>query len=95
MLANKPRSGTDQRQPTRRTLLALRHLVHTLSRFGDPSTITLSRWMLGFHRRRERRCEWEMLFPNPGVFPQMSQTEAITATQDTRSRIRGDPSIDG
>jgi hypothetical protein len=49
--------------------------------------------MFGFHRRRERRWEWEMLFPNPGVFPQISQTEAITATQDIRIVIRGGPSI--
>jgi hypothetical protein len=24
-----------------------------------------------------RLWEWEMLFPNPGVFPQMSQTDGI------------------
>jgi hypothetical protein len=44
-------------QPTRRTLFALRHFVQTLARRGAPSTMIRSRWMLGFQRRRERRCE--------------------------------------
>jgi hypothetical protein len=58
--------------------------VQTLARRGAPFTMIRSRWMLGFQRRRERRCEWEILFPNPGVFPQISQTEAITTRQATR-----------
>jgi hypothetical protein len=40
-------------------------------------TITLIFWTLGFQRRRVRRCECEMLFPNAGAFPQMSHLEAI------------------
>src|SRR5688500_16097671 len=35
-------------------------------------------WMLGLKRRRERLWEWEMLFPNPGVLPHTSHTEAMT-----------------
>lgn len=58
-------------------LLALRHLVQTCTRFGEPFTTTRMRWTFAFQRRRVRRWEWEMLFPNPGVFPQMSHTEAI------------------
>lgn len=37
--------------------------------------------MLGLNRRRDRRWEWEMLFPNPGFFPQMSHTDAMTAAK--------------
>ncbi len=35
--------------------------------------------MFGFHRRFPRLCENVTDFPNPGVFPQMSQTAAMTA----------------
>ena len=59
------------------TLLAFRHLVQTAMRLGVPFTITRIFWTLGFHRRRERRCECEMLLPNPGDFPQTSHTDAI------------------
>jgi hypothetical protein len=65
-------------QPALETLLALRHLVQTLTLLGAPFSTTRIRWMFGFQRRRERRCECEILFPKPGVFPQMSQTDAIT-----------------
>lgn len=68
-------------QPALETLLALRHLVQTLTRLGAPFSTTRIRWMFGFQRRRERRCECEILFPKPGVFPQMSQTDAITRTR--------------
>ena len=60
-------------------MFAFRHLVQTATRFGAPFTVTRIFWMLGFQRRRVRLWEWEMLFPNPGVFPQMSHTEAIEA----------------
>ena len=33
--------------------------------------------MFGFQRRGERRWECETCIPNPGVFPQMSQTAAM------------------
>jgi hypothetical protein len=64
-------------QPALMTLLALRHFVQTDRRLGAPSTITRIFWTLGFQRRRVRRCECEMLFPNAGAFPQMSHLEAI------------------
>ncbi len=53
--------------------------MQTATRLGAPATTTRIFWMLGFQRRRVRLWEWEMLFPNPGVLPQMSQTEAIEA----------------
>jgi hypothetical protein len=59
------------------TLFALRHLVHTAMRRGEPSIMTRIFWIFGFHRRRVRRWEWEMLFPKPGVFPHTSHTEGI------------------
>ena len=62
------------------TLLALRHFVHTATRLGAPLIITRILWMLGLKRRRDRLWEWEMLFPNPGVLPQTSHTEAIGGT---------------
>lgn len=61
-------------------MFALRHLVQTATRLGAPPTITRIFWMLGFQRRRVRLWEWEMLFPNPGVLPHTSQTEAIGGT---------------
>ncbi len=54
--------------------------MQTATRFGAPPTTTRIFWMLGFQRRRVRLWECEMLFPNPGVLPQMSHTEAIGAT---------------
>src|SRR6478752_6080768 len=36
--------------------------------------------MLGFQRRRVRRCEWEMLLPKPGPLPQTSQLAATGVT---------------
>src|SRR5947207_8706969 len=54
------------------------HEVQTCTRFGDPFTIARMRWMLGFHRRFERTCEWLMLTPNDGFLPQTSHTAAMT-----------------
>ncbi len=51
--------------------------MQTATRFRAPPTTTRIFWMFGFQRRRVRLWEWEMLFPNPGVFPQMSHTDAI------------------
>ena len=59
------------------TLLAFRHRVQTAMRLGVPSTRTRSFCTFALKRRRERRCECEMLFPNPGFLPQTSQTEAM------------------
>jgi hypothetical protein len=39
-------------------------------------------------RRRDRRCEWEMLFPNPGFLPQTSQTEAMAEAVYLSTLIR-------
>ncbi len=60
------------------TLFALRHFVQTASRLGAPFTTTLILCTFGFHLRRDRRWEWEMLFPNPGERPQTSHTELMT-----------------
>jgi uracil-DNA glycosylase len=64
-------------QPARWTRPALRHEVHTLSLRGVPFTTARTFWMLGFHRRGERRWEWETCIPKPGFFPQMSHTDAM------------------
>ena len=58
-------------------MFALRHFVHTATFFGAPLTTTRIFWTFALHRRRVRRWLWEMLFPNSGVLPQMSQTDAI------------------
>ena len=52
------------------------HEVHTWTRFGEPFTIARTRWMLGFHRRLDRTCEWLMLMPNDGFLPHTSHTAA-------------------
>ncbi len=54
------------------------HDVQALTRFGDPSTMARTRWMLGFHRRLVRRWEWLMLIPNDGRLPHTSHTAAMT-----------------
>lgn len=59
--------------------------MQTDNRLGDPFTMTRIFWIFGFQRRRVRRWEWEMLFPNPGAFPQMSQTDAIAVGQVTKA----------
>ena len=62
------------------TLPARMQEVHTWTRFGVPLTIALTLWMLGFHRRLVRRCEWLMFMPNDGRLPHTSQTAAIGTT---------------
>lgn len=52
--------------------------MQTFTRLGDPFTIARTRCTFGFHRRGERRCEWETCMPKNGFFPQMSHTEAMT-----------------
>ena len=59
------------------TLPALMQLVQAFTRRGAPSTSARTRWMFGFHRFGERRCEWETCMPKNGFFPQMSQTAAM------------------
>ena len=56
---------------------AFKHFAQTLTRLGVPFTSARTRWMLGSHRRGERRWEWETCIPKNGVFPQMSQTAAM------------------
>lgn len=63
---------------TRVTLFAFRQRVQTATFLGVPLTRTRIFWTFALKRRRVRRWEWEMVFPNPGVFPQISHTEAIT-----------------
>lgn len=58
------------------TLPALRHEVHTYTRFGAPATTARTRWMFGFQRRLVRRWECEMECPKPGPLPQTSQFAA-------------------
>lgn len=80
-------------QPALETLLAFKHLVQTFARLGTPFTTTRIRCTFGFQRLRERRCECEILFPNPGVFPQMSHTDAIRPRRlpaEERRGFRGD-----
>ena len=64
--------------------MAFRHFVQTATRLGAPFTTTRIFWMFGLKRRRDRLWEWEMLFPNPGVLPQTSHTEAISAPRVPR-----------
>lgn len=56
----------------RSTLLERRHLVQTYTWRGEPSTIALTRFTLGFHIRLERLWEWETLMPNVTPLPQIS-----------------------
>lgn len=49
--------------------------AQTFSRLGVPPTTVRTVWMLGFHRRRVRRWEWETDIPKPGPLPQTSHTE--------------------
>jgi len=78
----------------RETLPALMHEVQAFTRLGVPPTLVRTVWMLGFQRRRVRRCEWETLLPNPGPLPQTSQTEA-TVTPFKRSGSRTSPHAKG
>jgi hypothetical protein len=64
-------------QTARWTLPALRHLAQTFTLRGTPSMTARTRWMFGFHRRLDRRWEWETFIPKPGCLPQMSQTDAM------------------
>ena len=74
------------------TLPARMQEVHTCSRRGLPPTMARTRWMLGFHRRFVRRCEWLTLIPNEGRFPQTSHTDAI---EPGTSRDGGPPAPEG
>src|SRR5579875_2273616 len=56
--------------------------VQTFRRLGVPDTTARTVWMLGFQRRRVRRCECEMLLPKPGLLPHTSQTEATAASSN-------------
>src|SRR5437899_4657364 len=60
--------------------------VQTWTRRGVPFTMARTRWMLGFHRRLVRRCEWLMLMPNDGFLPHTSHTAAMTRNL-SRGRI--------
>ena len=60
----------------RLTLPALRHEVHTLTRFGVPAIVARTRWMLGFQRRLVFFFDQGTLWPKPGPLAQMSHTAA-------------------
>src|SRR5690606_30542385 len=68
------------------TFPALMQPVQTWSRRGAPSTRARTRWMLGFHRRLVRRCEWLTLMPHDGRLPHTSQTAAMTGHLGGRAR---------
>ena len=53
---------------------------------GEPSTMALTRLMLGFQARLERLCEWETLIPKVTPFPQISHF-AIYCTSFNYVRI--------
>ena len=50
--------------------------VQARTRLVPPPDFTRTVWMFGLNRRRVRRCEWEMVLPNPGPFPQISHVAA-------------------
>ena len=56
--------------------------VQTFMRLRVPPTMARTLWMLGFQRRRVRRCECETLLPKPGPLPHTSQTEATVRSID-------------
>src|SRR6266516_1371248 len=58
--------------------------VQTFRRLGVRPTTARTVWMLGFQRRRVRRCECEMLLPKPGPLPQTSQLAATGHSKDLR-----------
>jgi hypothetical protein len=72
-------------------LPALMQEVQTLSRFGVPFTTARRVWMLGFQRRRVRRCEKETLLPKIGPLPHTSQTEATVHSIEVVGRTRKPP----
>jgi hypothetical protein len=59
------------------TLPAFRQLLQTRSRFAPPPTFAFTGWRFTFQRRFVMLCACEMLFPNCGPLPQMSQTCAM------------------
>ena len=61
--------------------------VQTVSLVGVPLTTVRTVWTLGFQRREVRRCECEMLLPNPGPLPQTSHL-AATVTPHIESGER-------
>ncbi len=71
------------------TLPARRQDVHTFSRLGVPSTRARTFWMLGFHRRLVRRCEWLRFMPNDGFLPHSSHTDAIGGPPRNGDRLTG------
>src|SRR5438309_7626102 len=53
------------------------HEVHTLRRLVVPPPAGVRTvWMFGFQRRLVRRCEWDTLWPKPGLLPHTSHTLA-------------------
>lgn len=71
--------------------MAFRQRVQTATFFGAPLTRTRIFWTFALNRRRVRRCEWEIVFPNPGVLPHMSHTLAIRRAGYLRRLDHDDP----
>jgi hypothetical protein len=66
-------------QTARVTLPERRHLVQTYTWRGEPSTIALTRFTLGFQALLERLWEWDTLIPKVTPLPQKSHL-AISCT---------------
>ena len=69
-----------RRRGLARVLLTQMHTFFFLLR---PPAAVRTLWMLGFHRRRVRRCECETDMPKPGFLPHTSQTAATGLLQDS------------
>jgi len=54
------------------TLPERRQRVQAYTLFGEPFTIALTRFTLGFQVLLERLCEWETLMPKETSLPQKS-----------------------
>ncbi len=73
------------------TFPALMQEVQTDSFLGVPPITVRTVWTFGDQRRFVRRCEWLMVLPNDGCFPQMSQTAAMELPWKV-ARIQPEPS---
>jgi len=77
MALDERKSGPPRCQAAFTTLLDFRQLVHTVMRTvpaADLRAHVLNGWE---PCRRVRLCAWLMLFPETGLFPQISQTFAM------------------
>ena len=70
------------------TLPDLRHLVQTHMRFVPAGVCALTFCRFGFHFFLEALCEWLMLCPNTGPFPQTSQVFGIFRSYEWQFKKR-------